>query len=763
MMENKLRISKFVDMRHEEANMSEQNINNTAVEHEYGADQIQILEGLEAVRKRPGMYIGSTSSRGLHHLVYEIVDNSVDEALAGFCDTIDVTINEDNSITVQDNGRGIPVGINHKAGIPAVEVVFTILHAGGKFGGGGYKVSGGLHGVGASVVNALSDWLEVEICQDGKIYQQRYERGHVCYSLQEIGTCPIEKTGTKVTFLPDATIFTETTVYEFDILKRRLREMAFLTKGLRIILRDSRTEEEIIADNENSQINELLRRAEADKEAQLLEGTTETNENVENIERVENVDNVEIVDNIQTNKNITTSEDVLAEENNNTKTGGRIGKLHTITLENGKKQKVIEFYYEGGIKEFVTYLNKSKTPIYENILYFEGEKNNVYVEVSFQHNDSYNESVFSFVNNINTPEGGTHLQGFRNAITKTFNDYARGAKLLKDSEPNLSGEDIREGLTAIVSVKIEDPQFEGQTKQKLGNSEARGAVDSIVSEQLTYFLELNPTVAKSICEKSILAQRAREAARKARDLTRRKTALEGMALPGKLADCSDKDPKNCEIYIVEGDSAGGSAKTARSRATQAILPLRGKILNVEKARLDKIYANAEIKAMITAFGTGIHEDFDITKLRYDKIILMTDADVDGAHISTLLLTFLYRFMPDLIKEGHVYLAKPPLYKLEKNKKVWYAYSDEELDNILKEVGRDQNNKIQRYKGLGEMDAEQLWETTMDPERRILLRVNYDEEMESEIDLTFTTLMGDKVEPRRDFIEENAKFVKNLDI
>lgn len=677
--------------------MSEETMNNTAVDHEYGADEIQILEGLEAVRKRPGMYIGTTASRGLHHLVYEIVDNSVDEALAGFCDTIEVIINEGNSVTVIDNGRGIPVGINHKAGIPGVEVVFTILHAGGKFGGGGYKVSGGLHGVGASVVNALSNWLEVEIYQDGKIYQQRYERGHVCYPLKEIGTCDADKTGTKVTFLPDDTIFTETTVFEFDVLKRRLREMAFLTKGLRIILRDER-KEEITEDNENRQINELLARAEADQK------------------------------------------EVKAE-----------------------KPKVAEFYYEGGIKQFVAYLNKSKTPLYENILYFEGEKNNVYVEVAFQHNDSYNESVFSFVNNINTPEGGTHLQGFRNAVTKTFNDYARSAKLLKDSEPNLSGEDIREGLTAIISVKIEDPQFEGQTKQKLGNSEARSAVDSIVSEQLTYFLELNPVIAKSICEKSILAQRAREAARKARDLTRRKTALEGLSLPGKLADCSDKDPKNCEIYIVEGDSAGGSAKIARSRATQAILPLRGKILNVEKARLDKIYANAEIKAMITAFGTGIHEDFDITKLRYNKIILMTDADVDGAHISTLLLTFIYRFMPDLIKEGHVYLAKPPLYKLEKNKKIWYAYSYEELDRILQEVGRDQNNKIQRYKGLGEMDAEQLWETTMDPERRILLRVNYDQEMESELDLTFTTLMGDKVEPRREFIEENAKFVQNLDI
>lgn len=583
-----------------------------------------------------------------------------------------VVINKDNSITVTDNGRGIPVGINHKSGIPAVEVVFTILHAGGKFGGGGYKVSGGLHGVGASVVNALSNWLEVEIYQEGKIYKQRYEKGHVSYSLKVVGECPEEKTGTRVSFKPDETIFQETTVYEFDILKQRLREMAFLTKNLKIVLRDERVEE-------------------------------------------------------------------------------------------GQKPVERQFHYEGGIKEFVTYLNRSKTPLYENIMYFEGTKNNVYVEVAMQHNDSYTESSYSFVNNINTPEGGTHLVGFRNALTKTFNDYARNNKLLKENEANLSGEDIREGLTAIISVKIEDPQFEGQTKQKLGNSEARGAVDNIVSEQLTYFLEQNPTIAKIICEKSILAQRARDAARKARELTRRKTALEGMSLPGKLADCSDKDPSNCEIYIVEGDSAGGSAKTARSRNTQAILPLRGKILNVEKARLDKIYANAEIKAMITAFGTGIHEDFDISKLRYHKIIIMTDADVDGAHIATLLLTFLYRFMPDLIKEGYVYLAQPPLYKLEKNKKVWYAYSDEELDNILKEVGRDQNNKIQRYKGLGEMDAEQLWETTMDPERRVLLRVTMDEEAESEIDLTFTTLMGDKVEPRREFIEENARFVKNLDI
>lgn len=636
---------------------------------EYGADQIQILEGLEAVRKRPGMYIGSTSSRGLHHLVYEIVDNAVDEALAGYCDHIEIIINKDNSVTVIDNGRGIPVGINHKAGIPAVEVVFTILHAGGKFGGGGYKVSGGLHGVGASVVNALSDWLEVEISQGGKIYRQRYERGHVCYPLKEIGTCDSSKTGTKVTFKPDATIFTETTVYEFDILKTRLREMAFLTKGLKISLTDDRGEEPYT--------------------------------------------------------------------------------------------KV--FHYEGGIQEFVTYLNGSKAPLYDKVMYFEGSKNNVYVEVAMQHNDSYNESVFSFVNNINTPEGGTHLIGFRNALTKTFNDYARSNKLLKDNEPNLSGDDIREGLTAIISVKIEDPQFEGQTKQKLGNSEARGAVDSVVSEQLTYFLEQNPSVAKTILEKSIMAQRAREAARKARDLTRRKTALENTTLPGKLADCSDKDPKNCEIYIVEGDSAGGSAKKARSRATQAILPLRGKILNVEKARLDKIFSNAEIKAMITAFGTGIHDDFDISKLRYHKIVIMTDADVDGAHIATLMLTFIYRFMPELIKQGHVYLAKPPLYKLEKNKKVWYAYSDEELAEIISEVGRDQNNKIQRYKGLGEMDPEQLWETTMDPERRILLKVCMDEETESEVDLTFTTLMGDQVEPRRKFIEENAKFVKNLDI
>ena len=638
-------------------------------EKNYGGDQIQVLEGLEAVRKRPGMYIGSTSGRGLHHLVYEIVDNAIDEALAGFCTHIEVMINKDNSITVIDNGRGVPVDINHKTGRPAIEVVYTVLHAGGKFGGGGYKVSGGLHGVGASVVNALSEWLEVQVKRNGHIYQQRYERGKICYDLKIVGDCDIEDTGTQVTFLPDSEIFQETTVFEFDILMHRLREMAFLTKGIKITLTD------------------------------LREGL--------------------------------------------------------------EQQKV--FHYEGGIKEFVQYLNKSKEPLYSQIIYCEGVKDNVQVEVAFQHNDGYNEVVDSFVNNIKTPEGGTHLTGFRNSLTKTFNDYARKNKILKDSDQGLSGDDIREGLTAIVSVKIEDPQFEGQTKQKLGNTVARGAVDSIVSEQLTYFLEQNPAVAKSICEKSLLAQRAREAARKARDLTRRKTALESTSLPGKLADCSDKDPKNCEIYIVEGDSAGGSAKTARSRATQAILPLRGKILNVEKARLDRILGNAEIKAMITAFGTGIHEDFDIRKLRYHKIIIMTDADVDGAHIATLLLTFLYRFMPDLIREGHVYLAQPPLYKVEKNKKVWYAYNDDELNAIMTEIGRDQNNKVQRYKGLGEMDAEQLWETTMDPHKRVLLRVNMNEDDDSELDVTFSTLMGDKVEPRRDFIEANAKFVKNLDI
>ena len=635
--------------------------------NDYTADQIQILEGLEAVRKRPGMYIGSTSSKGLHHLVYEIVDNAVDEALAGYCTEIFVQINEDNSITVIDNGRGIPVGINTKSGLTGVEVVFTILHAGGKFGGGGYKVSGGLHGVGASVVNALSEWLEVKVFQDGKVYEQRYERGKVMFPLKVVDECPADKTGTEVKFLPDKEIFEET-VYDYNILKQRLREMAFLTKNIKITLKDVR--------------------------------------------------------------------------------------------DDNHKEKV--FHYEGGIKEYVKYLNKGNDALYDNIIYCEGTKDDVYVEVAFQHNNGYSDNVYGFVNNITTPEGGTHVTGFRNAVTKTFNDYARTNKILKDKDQNLSGEDIREGLTAIISIKIQDPQFEGQTKQKLGNTEARGAVESVVTEQLTYFLEQNPSVAKVICEKSILAQRAREAARHARDLTRRKTALDGFKLPGKLADCSDKDPSHCEIFIVEGDSAGGSPKSARKRETQAILPLRGKILNVEKARLDRILGNAEIRAMITAFGTGIHEDFDISKLRYDKIIIMTDADVDGAHISTLLLTFFYRFMPDLIKDGHVYLAQPPLFKLEKNKKVWYAYSDEELADILKEVGRDQNNKIQRYKGLGEMDASQLWETTMDPEKRILKKVIYDDEFASEIDVTFSTLMGDKVEPRREFIEENAKFVKNID-
>ena len=642
--------------------------NNTNVENEYGADQIQVLEGLEAVRKRPGMYIGSTSSRGLHHLVYEIVDNSVDEALAGYCDTIDVQINKDNSITVRDDGRGIPTAINTKTGKPAVEVVFTVLHAGGKFGGGGYKVSGGLHGVGASVVNALSKWLEVKVCREGKVHYQRYELGHVVEPLSVIDTCDESFTGTEVTFLPDDTIF-EDTIYDYKILETRLRETAFLTKNLKIVLRDVREEKPI--------------------------------------------------------------------------------------------EKT--FHYEGGIKEFVTYLNKGKTALYEDVIYCEGTVNNVYVEVAMQHNDAYNENTISFVNNINTPEGGMQVEGFKRALTKTLNNYARKNKILKEKEDNLSGEDFREGLTSIISVKIEDPQFEGQTKQKLGNSEARGAVDSVVSEQLTYFLEQNPGVAKIICEKAVLAQRAREAARQARETTRRKTALDVAALPGKLADCSDKDPKRCEIFIVEGDSAGGSAKKARVRATQAILPLRGKILNVEKARLDRIMQNAEIRAMITAFGTGIYDEFDISKLRYDKIIIMTDADVDGAHIDTLMLTFFYRFMPELIKEGHVYLAMPPLYQVTRNKRNYYAYSDAELDQILTEIGRDNQNKIQRYKGLGEMDASQLWETTMDPETRILKQVKINEDSLTEMDLTFTTLMGDEVEPRREFIEANAKFVQNLDV
>ena len=641
--------------------------NNTNVENEYGADQIQVLEGLEAVRKRPGMYIGSTSSRGLHHLVYEIVDNAVDEALAGYCDTIDVQINKDNSITVRDDGRGIPTDINTKTGKPAVEVVFTVLHAGGKFGGGGYKVSGGLHGVGASVVNALSKWLEVKVCRNGKVHYQRYEYGKVVEPLKIIGDCDENFTGTEVTFLPDDSIFEET-LYDYKTLEIRLRETAFLTKNLRIVLRDIREEDEI--------------------------------------------------------------------------------------------EKT--FHYEGGIKEFVTYLNKGKTPLYDDVIYCEGTVNNVYVEVAMQHNDAYTENSLSFVNNINTPEGGTQVEGFKRAITKTFNNYAKQNKILKENEENLSGDDFREGLTAIISVKIEDPQFEGQTKQKLGNSEARAAVEGVMSEQLTYYLEQNPAIAKIICEKAVLAKRARDAARKAREATR-KTALSVAALPGKLADCSDKNPENCEIFIVEGDSAGGSAKKARTRATQAILPLRGKILNVEKARIDKIMDNAEIRTMITAFGTGIQEDFDITKLRYNKIIIMTDADVDGAHIDTLMLTFFYRFMPELIKDGHVYLAMPPLYQVTRNKKNYYAYSDDELNQILTEIGRDNQNKIQRYKGLGEMDASQLWETTMDPNTRILKQVKIDEDKLSEMDQTFTILMGDDVEPRREFIEANAKFVKNLDI
>ena len=648
-------------------NDEEETLADTTVTGEYDADNIQVLEGLEAVRKRPGMYIGSTSERGLHHLVYEIVDNAVDEALAGVCTKINVTINKDNSITVEDNGRGIPTGINKQQGVSAVELVFCKLHAGGKFGGGGYKVSGGLHGVGASVVNALSQHLEVTIYREGEIHFQEYERGNALCELTLIGECPADRHGSRITFLPDPQIF-EVLEFSFSTLQNRLREMAFLTKGLKIVLTDLREEE--------------------------------------------------------------------------------------------PKEKV--FHYEGGIKEFVQYINRGNTPHYEEIMYFEGQKNNVMVEVSMQHNDGYNESIYTFVNNVNTPEGGTHLEGFKRALTRVFNDYARKNKIIKEKDDNLSGEDLREGLAAIISVKIEDPQFEGQTKQKLGNSEARAAVESVVSEQLTYFLEQNPQVAKFICEKGLLAQRAREAARKAREATR-KSPLASGSLPGKLADCSDKDPKNCEIFIVEGDSAGGSAKKARIRKTQAILPLRGKILNVEKARIDRILGNAEIRTMITAFGTGIHDDFDISKLRYDKIIIMTDADVDGAHIATLLLTFFYRFMPELIRQGHVYLAKPPLYQVTKNKKVWYAYSDEELNNIMLEIGRDSQNKVQRYKGLGEMDASQLWETTMDPNTRILSRVLIDDENPQDLDVTFTTLMGDEVEPRREFIETNARYATNIDI
>ncbi len=720
-------------------------------EQKYGGDQIDVLEGLEAVRKRPGMYIGSTSERGLHHLVYEIVDNSVDEALAGYCTEINVIINKDNSITVIDNGRGVPVDINHKTGRPAIELVYTELHAGGKFGGGGYKVSGGLHGVGASVVNALSDWLVVNVKRGGKVYEQKYAKGKIQTELTVIGECDPEDTGTKVMFLPDKTIFTETTVYKYDTLRRRLREMAFLTKGLKITLKDLRSEDEI--------------KAALDKE----------NNTYVDIDALEHTEEADIV--ISQENTDEQGREVLIELNS----GEAASELAADTAANeaeaaesdGYRYEV--FHFEGGIKEFVSYLNRSKKPLYDDVIYFEGtkyfevvkedEKAEVplQVEVAFQHNDGYTENVECFANNINTPGGGMHLTGFKNALTKTFNDYAKKNKILKDNDASLSGEDIREGITAIISVKIENPQFEGQTKDKLGNTEARSAVDSVVTESLTLYLEQNPNIAKLICEKSLLAQRAREAARKARDLTRRKSALDGGGLPGKLADCSDRNPENCEIFLVEGDSAGGSAKSARTRATQAILPLRGKILNVEKARLDKVLENQEILTMITAFGTGIHEDFDISKLKYWKIIIMTDADVDGAHIATLLLTFFYRFMPELIKQGHVYLAQPPLYKVERNKKVRYAYDDKELDSILEELGRDQNNKIQRYKGLGEMDAEQLWETTMDPERRVLLRVNMDEDNESDVDITFSTLMGDEVEPRREFIEANAKFVKNLDI
>ena len=720
-------------------------------EQKYGGDQIDVLEGLEAVRKRPGMYIGSTSERGLHHLVYEIVDNSVDEALAGYCTEINVIINKDNSITVIDNGRGVPVDINHKTGRPAIELVYTELHAGGKFGGGGYKVSGGLHGVGASVVNALSDWLVVNVKRGGKVYEQKYAKGKIQTELTVIGECDPEDTGTKVMFLPDKTIFTETTVYKYDTLRRRLREMAFLTKGLKITLKDLRSEDEI--------------KAALDKE----------NNTYVDIDALEHTEEADIV--ISQENTDEQGREVLIELNSGEAASELAADTAAYEAEaaesDGYRYEV--FHFEGGIKEFVSYLNRSKKPLYDDVIYFEGtkyfevvkedEKAEVplQVEVAFQHNDGYTENVECFANNINTPGGGMHLTGFKNALTKTFNDYAKKNKILKDNDASLSGEDIREGITAIISVKIENPQFEGQTKDKLGNTEARSAVDSVVTESLTLYLEQNPNIAKLICEKSLLAQRAREAARKARDLTRRKSALDGGGLPGKLADCSDRNPENCEIFLVEGDSAGGSAKSARTRATQAILPLRGKILNVEKARLDKVLENQEILTMITAFGTGIHEDFDISKLKYWKIIIMTDADVDGAHIATLLLTFFYRFMPELIKQGHVYLAQPPLYKVERNKKVRYAYDDKELDSILEELGRDQNNKIQRYKGLGEMDAEQLWETTMDPERRVLLRVNMDEDNESDVDITFSTLMGDEVEPRREFIEANAKFVKNLDI
>jgi len=651
---------KDLDLENIEIHMNEESADVSSVEGDYGAEQIQILEGLEAVRKRPGMYIGSTSERGLHHLVYEVVDNSIDEALAGYCTHVDVTIHKDNSITVVDNGRGIPVDM-HESGQPAVEVVLTVLHAGGKFGGDGYKVSGGLHGVGVSVVNALSAFMDVEVKRDGAIHAISFSRGVTKSPLKIIGQT--EESGTKVHFLPDPEIFT-TTVYSYDTLKHRLRELAFLNQGI------------------------------------------------------------------------------------------------TITMSDERDDHKENFHFDGGIRSFVEHLNRKKEKINPEPIYFNGSKDDTVVEIAMQYNDSYMENIYSFVNNINTEEGGTHLAGFKIALTRAANDFARKQGVLKASDANLSGEDVREGLTCVISLKIREPQFEGQTKTKLGNSEIRGIVDSIVTEGLSEYFEENPAITKKIVEKSIMASRAREAARKARELTRRKNALEVSSLPGKLADCSIKDPEQAEIYIVEGDSAGGSAKQGRDRRFQAILPLRGKILNVEKARLDRIFANAEIRTMITAFGTGISDDFDLAKRRYGKIIIMTDADVDGAHIRTLLLTFFYRYMKPLIEHGHVYIAQPPLYLIRKGKKHWYTYSDEELSSKLNEVGRD-NATVQRYKGLGEMNPEQLWETTMDPEGRTMLRVHMEDAEEA--DELFTILMGDKVEPRRQFIEEHAGLVRNLDI
>lgn len=653
---------KDLDTTGVEIHTDESSAEVTAVEADYGAEQIQILEGLEAVRMRPGMYIGSTSERGLHHLVYEVVDNSIDEALAGYCDHIDVTIHKDNSITVVDNGRGIPVDM-HESGKPAVEVVLTVLHAGGKFGGDGYKVSGGLHGVGVSVVNALSTSMEVQVKRDGKVYEIAFERGVTTKPLTVVGTTA--ETGTRVHFVPDPEIFSVTT-YSYETLRHRLRELSFLNHGITIGLHDERVE----------------------------------------------------------------------------------------------PARSESFHFEGGISSFVEHLNRKKEVLNPEPIYFNGVKDDTVVEIAMQYNDSYQENIYSFVNNINTEEGGTHLAGFKLALTRAANDFARKQGILKDKDSNLSGDDVREGLTCVISLKIREPQFEGQTKTKLGNSEVRGIVDSIVTEGLSEYFDENPAITKRIIDKAIMAARAREAARKARELTRRKNALEVSSLPGKLADCSVKDPEQAEIYLVEGDSAGGSAKQGRDRRFQAILPLRGKILNVEKARLDKIFANAEIRTMITAFGTGISEDFDLSKRRYDKIIIMTDADVDGAHIRTLLLTFLYRYMKPLIEHGHVYIAQPPLYQIRKGKKHWYTYSDDELARKLDEVGRD-GVTVQRYKGLGEMNPEQLWETTMDPEGRTMLRVEMEDAEEA--DELFTILMGDKVEPRRQFIEENAKLVRNLDI